>query len=272
MKHSRKHWLLRLTLYTALVSILAPLGVLAVWSFAGRWPWPALLPETYSLRGWEELLGPYSTALPLLISSMGLSLLVGILTAIIGAMTARALTFYDFPGKHLISFGSILPIIVPGTVFAMGVHVIFIRMGLADTYLGVILTHLICALPYTVNIMTDLTRAAGKKLEEQAAVLGAPPLRAFATASLPLLVPGLLSSVSMGYITSFSQYFLTLMIGGGNVKTFSVVMVPYIQGGDRTIASAYSLVFVLSSVLVFILFEFCIKKLFLRGESYGIIR
>lgn len=55
-----------------------------------------------------------------------------------------------------------LPLIVPTTVFGMGIHLLLIRVGLSDTVPGVILVHVICALPYTVSIMTDSTRAIGK--------------------------------------------------------------------------------------------------------------
>ena len=65
----------------------------------------------------------------------------------------------------------------------------------------------------------------------------------------------ILSAVSMSYIISFSQYFLTLIIGGGNVKTFTIVMVPYLQSGNRNIASIYSVIFLGVTLLVFTVFE-----------------
>jgi len=78
---------------------------------------------------------------------------------------------------------------------------------------------------------------------------------------LPLLTPGILASISMAYITSFSQYFITLLIGGGKVKTFSVLMVPLIAKGDRSLSSAYALVFVISTLLVFVIIDKIIKRL-----------
>ncbi len=79
--------------------------------------------------------------------------------------------------------------------------------------------------------------------------------QAFFRVTFPLLVPVILSSFSMAYIVSFSQYFLTLLIGGGQVKTFTIVMVPYLQGGDRNIACAYSVIFLGITLAVFALFE-----------------
>lgn len=247
-------------------SIFIPFTVIAVWSFSGRWAWPRLLPESFSLRGVQELFGGYSGALQVLGSSILISMVVAFLAVIIGMMTARALVFYDFRGKELIRFGAILPIIIPGTVFAMGIHVILIRLGLADNVFGVILVHLICALPYSIKIMTDNTAAFGRRLEEQALVLGASPGIVMTHITIPSLLPGIISSASLAYILSFSQYFITLIIGGGKVKTFSMMMVPYLQSGDRTIASAYSLVFIGSALLIFVIFEKAAKK-FCKNES-----
>lgn len=248
------------------LSILIPIGVIAVWSLSGRWSWPQLMPDSFSLRGVNELFGGYSGALQVLGSSIVISLVVALLAVVIAVMTARALVFYDFKGKGILNFGTILPIIIPSTVFAMGVHVLFIKIGLADNVLGVIIVHLICSLPYAIKIMTDITAAFGSKLEEQASVLGASPDQILKDITLPCLLPGLVSSASMAYILSFSQYFITLIIGGGNVKTFSMMMVPYLQSGDRTIASAYSMVFIISTLIVFIIFEKAVKK-FRKDES-----
>ena len=43
--------------------------------------------------------------------------------------------------------------------------------------------------------------------------------------------------------------------GGGRVKTFAVVMVPYLQSGSRNIACIYSILFMGITLLVFAVFE-----------------
>lgn len=238
-----------------LLLILVPAGQILLWSVAERWPWPGLLPESYSLRTVKELLFGSAKLPGLLGSSITLALAVGVLGTVVGLLTARATQLYDFPGKELVSFGAFLPLLVPGTVFAMGIQITLIRLGLSDTVAGVVLVHLIAAIPYCITILTDVTRAVGSSLEQQAMVLGASPLRAFLHGSLPSLMPGILSSVSMGFILSYSQYFTTLMAGGGRVKTLALVLVPYIQSGDRALASIYCVAFVTSALLVFFLFE-----------------
>ena len=250
----RKLWT-KAVLTAVLFCIFLPLAVLLLWSVTGRWPWPALLPETWSLRTLRELLLGSASLPRLLGSSIGLALTVAVLGTFIGVLTARATELHDFRGKGLVKLGSFLPLLVPGTVFAMGIQITLIRLGLSDTVAGVVLVHLIAALPYCITIMTDVTRQVGCRLEEQAMVLGAGPFRAFFQVTLPALLPGILSSMSMGFILSYSQYFTTLMVGGGRVKTIALVLVPYIQSGDRALSSVYSVAFVGSALLVFFLFE-----------------
>ena len=259
--------ILKLVLITLLVCIFVPLAVMVLWSVTGRWPWPNLLPESLTLRTVRELFFGSADLPGLLRSSISLGLTVAVLGTAIGILTARATELYHFRGRELVRFGVWLPLLVPGTVFAMGIQITLIRLGLSDTIAGVVLVHLIAALPYCITIMTDVTRGLGVKLEEQAMVLGASPHRAFWETTLPGLLPGILSSVSMGFIMSYSQYFTTLMVGGGRVKTIALVLVPYIQSGDRALSAIYSVAFVGSALLVFFIFEGIIHSMTKRGAA-----
>ena len=262
----RKHKLMTAVLAVTLFAIFLPMAVVLLWSVAERWPWPALLPESYSLRTVRELLFGSANLPRILFSSILLGLTVALLGTVIGILTARVTELTPFPGKKLIHLCSFLPLLVPGTVFAMGIQITLIRLGLSDTLTGVVIVHLIAAVPYCITIMTDVTREVGDKLEQQAMVLGAGPLRAFFQVTLPSLLPGILSSMSMGFILSYSQYFTTLMVGGGRVKTMALVLVPYIQSGDRALSAVYSVAFVGSALLVFFVFETLIHFLQKRGD------
>ena len=67
--------------------------------------------------------------------------------------------------------------------------------------------------------------------------------------------------MSMAYIISYSQYFTTLLAGGGKIKTLALVLVPYIQSGDRALASIYAVVFVGSALIVFFILETLIHRM-----------
>lgn len=253
---------MRLVLIITAFVIFLPVIVTLIWTVTGRWPWPSLLPESYTGRTIAELFAGSSALHEILAGSIIIATIVAALGTVIALMTARATEIYMIRGKRLISWAALLPLLVPGTVFAMGIQVLLIRMGLGDTVTGVILVHLVAALPYCVTIMTDVTTAVGSRLEEQAQVLGAAPSASFFHVTLPELMPGILSSASMAYIISYSQYFTTLLAGGGKVKTLALVMVPYIQSGDRALSSVYAATFVGSALAVFCIFEVLIHKAF----------
>lgn len=252
--------------------VLAPIAVIAVWACADRWPWPDLLPQSFSLRGIEQVLfSKNGEGIAVMGGSIGIAAATAVLATAVAAMAARAICAYRWVGRNAFSFLLVVPFLIPSTVFAMGVQVLFIRAGIARTVAGVVLAHAIVALPYAVTIMLDVTRAVGTRLEDAARTLGAGPVRTFFAVTLPALMPGILSAMSMSYILSFSQYFLTLLIGGGSVRTFATVMFPYLSGGDRTIAGAYGILFILATFVVFLIFEWLLKRFGMRDRAalYG---
>lgn len=256
----------KIIIFAFLLIILIPIATMIIWTFTERWAWPELIPQVFSLRALEGILKNSRQLSQVFVSSVLISVVVALLSVIVGTMTARALVFYEFRGKNVMYFFSILPFMVPATVFAMGIQVTFIKLGLNNTIVGVIIAHLICSLPYAVRLLMDGTIAVGDKLEEQARVLGADPWKAFYKVTLPVLMPVVLSAFSMSYIVSFSQYFLTLLIGGGQVKTFTIIMVPYLQSGERNIASVYSMIFLGITVIIFGIFEWIAGKI---GRDQG---
>ena len=257
----KKHIWGNLVISIFILLIILPLLTILLWVFTERWAWPSLIPQTFSLRAIESIFRDGKELAQLFASSVFISLAVAFLSVVFGTMTARALVCYEFIGKKFFSFLSLLPFLVPASVFAMGVQIVFIRNGLSGTVFGVIIAHLICSLPYAVMLIQDGTRAMGRRLEEQARVLGAGPWKAFFKVTLPNLLPVILSAFSMSYIVSFSQYFLTLMIGGGSVKTFSIVMVPFLTSGQRNFASVYSVIFLVITIIIFGVFEWFVGRI-----------
>ncbi len=95
----------------------------------------------------------------------------------------------EFRGKRTVEWLIMLPIIVPTLVVAMGIQIVFIRYGLADTFAGVALVHLVPALPYFVLVMASVFANYSVELEETARTLGANPLRTFWYITLPAFFP-----------------------------------------------------------------------------------
>lgn len=245
--------------------LLLPLAIIFIWSFAKNWPWPEIFPTNFGMRGWDYFFDPTSESIEVLLFSVGLSFVVTIITIAITVPAAKALALYEFKGKKFIEILTFAPIIVPTVAVAMGIHVQFIQMGLANTFLGVVLIHLIPCLPYTARILKSVFEIVGEKMEMQARVLGAGRMQTLFYVTLPLILPGIISAGSMAFIVSFSQYFLTFLIGGGRVITFSMLMFPFVQSGDRMVGSVYSVVFIVTTFIFLLMIEKLMKR-FYRGK------
>ena len=101
-------------------------------------------------------------------------------------------------------------------------------------------------------------------------MLGAKKIDILRYVTIPLILPGIIGASSMCFIISFSQYFLTLLIGGGSVITYPLLMFPYIQSGDRILASMYSIVFIIISLIVVMLMKKSLEKYYNKENQDGI--
>ncbi|MGL5693297.1 MAG: ABC transporter permease [Peptostreptococcaceae bacterium] len=255
----------RLTIDIVLICIIIPIIVLGVWCCTNSWAYPNLIPKNYSARGLEYLVS--ISNLKVLISSIIVSLIIVFITVLISIPAAKAIALYQFKGKKFFELLVLSPIIIPMVSVAMGIHISFIKLGIANTVIGVIIINIIPCLPYAVKIISDVYKLVGDKLEVQAMILGANKFNTFRYITLPLILPGIIGASSMCFIISFSQYFLTMLIGGGRVITYPMIMFPYIQSGDRNLGALYSMVFLIVSIIVLILMESRIRKYYLKDKN-----
>lgn len=232
-----------------------PFLVLLLWSFSQGWNANALFPKEFGLRGWSYLFSPESKMLSSLGTSTLISLAVTVLALLLSIPAGKALGVYEFKGKKFVEIVVLAPLIIPTITVGMGIQIVFIRYGLTDTLFGVILVHLPIVLPYGIRIFASIYKAMGTKWEEQAQVLKAKPWQRFWYATLPFLYPGIISAGVLMFNVSFSQYFLTYLIGGGKILTLPILLFPFVNSGDRVLASGLGLVIVATSVVFMLVIE-----------------
>ena len=240
-----------------------PFVPLVLWSFSERWFFPDLWPQTWGLRAWSYI---SSTAGGQVMTAIGHSLAVAVVTALLAIFIAvpagRALGLYNFRGKDFVSILLTLPIVVPPLCVAMGLHLWFIRLGLAETYAGVIGVHLAFCLPYATFVLWGVFTNYNPEFEEQARSLGASRVSVVVRVMLPMIWPGLTVAALFAFLLSWSQYLSTLIIGGGRLITLPILLFALMGSGDRPVAAAVSLVFVAPA---FIALLFSARYLGTRG-------
>jgi putative spermidine/putrescine transport system permease protein len=244
--------------------IFFPFLSIVIWSIAAGWRFPDLLPEEYSMRGYAVSFDPNGDIVRGVITSTLIALIVGVLATAIGSAAGRAIAMYSFKMKRAFQFLVLAPLIVPGLAVTMGIQILFIKYGLSDTVRGVVLAHLIPTVPYVVMIMSGTFANFDRAYEEQGQVLGASRLTILMKVTLPIVLPGLAVSFLFAFVISWSEYILTLLVGGAAVKTLPMVLFAFLRGSDLTLVGAASIVFMIPPL---ILLRFTSKHLVGRSSS-----
>ena len=249
-----------------LLGVLLPLVPLVIWAVSARWRFPDLLPGQLSLRGLRTIVDPRSDILAGLGTSLLIAVLVAVLACAIGLPAGRAVGLYRFRGRRLVQFLLLAPVIVPGLAVTLGIQVFFVRAGLSETVAGVVLVHLMPTVPYAATLLGAAFANLDLDYERQARALGAGPVRVFLFATLPLLRPALTVAALLTFLISWSEYVLTLLVGGGQVKTLPLLLFAAIGSSDTTSAAALG-VLVVAPPLVLV--AACTRLL--SGRSAGVI-
>ncbi len=247
--------------FAVLVGLLfLPLLPVLVWSFSATWFYPHLIPTRMDLRSWEYILSSNAKIIPAFMTSLVIASVVAVVAGLIGLSAGRALGLHNFRGKRLVYFLFLAPEIVPPLTVAMGNQIAFIRLGLADTMLGVILVQLVPTIPYVTLVMSAVYSNFDVTYEDQARVLGASPLRTFIHVTLPAVFPGLVVAMLFAFLIAWSEYIMTLLIGGGVIRTLPLVLFAF-ASSDLSIASALCVLFVIPAVVILI-----VSSRFLSGD------
>jgi ABC-type spermidine/putrescine transport system, permease component II len=242
------------------LTVMVPFIPLVLSSFSHGWVWPYVLPATWSLRGWRYVFSNHAGTWPAIWASLEIALSVTMINLIVALPAASALGRNSFRGKLLIQGILYTPLVVPSFVSIMGMYVTFIRLNLTETIAGVVLAHLVPTLPYMVQALTISFSTLGSAWEEQARMLGAGRLSRFMYVVLPHILPGIIAGASLNILVSMSQYLITFLMGGGQVVTLTLLMFPFINGGDPVIGSAYAILFAASAGITLFIMDISLRK------------
>lgn len=181
------------------------------------------------------------------------SLVIGtgatVLATVVGTLAAIALrnTFF---GSNVLRSALILPMVVPAVIIGVGMQIVFIRAGLANTHLGVIIAHAVLALPFVVVNVAGSLRGLDARLEQAAMSLGASPVRVFRYVTFPLALPGILSGAVLAFATSLDEVILTLFVAGPNQRTLARQMFSSIRENISPAIASAAFLFIVGTVLV----------------------
>ena len=195
--------------------------------------------------------------------ALATSLLIAVLTVALSLAVAipagYALSKRNLPMRSLFLLFFLLPQAFPTVAVHLNIARIFYGFGLTGTIAGVMLVHAIQGLVFAVWIASASFAAIGPEQVEAARNLGASPLRAFMTVSLPLAAPGLMASAIFVFLISLDEFSGTFFVGVPDVQTLPLTMLNAALEGNYQIASITALLLLVPSVLFMLFVEKFLK-------------
>jgi multiple sugar transport system permease protein len=168
-----------------------------------------------------------------LINSVGIGLLTTVIAVVVGAMAAYAVARLDFPGKRLLIGAVLLISMFPAISLVTPLFNIERRIGLFDTWPGLITPYIAFALPLAIYTLSAFFREIPWDLEKAAKMDGATPGQAFRKVIAPLAAPGIVTAAILVFIFAWNDLLLALSLTATTAAITAPVAIANFTGSSQ---------------------------------------
>jgi len=194
------------------------------------------------------------------ISAVAFSLLMGL---------PAAYSIARFKQKRLSMF-ILIARLMPGISFLMPWYIIFSRLKLMDSYVALILSHMLITLPIIVWIMSSYFESIPIEMEESAMVDGATRQHAFLTVVLPVAGPGIVTSITLSFIFSWNNFMFSQVLSMERTKTLPIAIYNFVSYAevDWGAVMAAAVAIMAPAIILTMIFQ----KYVVKGLTMGAVK
>jgi sulfate/thiosulfate transport system permease protein len=204
---------------------------------------------------WDAVSSP--EAVSALKLTLGASLVVSLLNAVFGTVTAWVLVRDEFRGKSLVNAIVDLPFALPTIVAGLTLLALYgprspIDVNVAYTRTAIVLALMFVTLPFVVRTVQPVLQELDSEIEEAAHSLGASQVTTFRRVVFPNIFPGILSGVALAFAKAVGEFGSLVIITGNlpyKTEVSSVYIFGQIESGDSAAAASVAVVLLVISFL-----------------------
>ena len=235
---------------------------------------PTYLPHALSLDSYERL-WTYQQGLPTyLFNSLGTALLSIAFTLALTVPAAYALARFEIPGKEVIFVVLLLALIVPYQALLTPMFLLFARVGLTNTLVGLAILHTAIQLPFSLYVLRNSLAAVPRELEEAAIMDGAASWQVLLRILVPSTVPAIVTVALFAFIMSWNEFLGALVLmSRGSSFTLPLILAAArtetsLGGTDWGMLQAGVTISVIPCVLVYLL----LQRYYVSGLMSGAVK
>lgn len=231
---------------------------------------PLSLPEKWSMENFATLFNSGRLLFPLR-NSIFVSTTSVFLTLLVASMAAFAIArSVTISGKVLFFLFSI-GLAIPGQVNIIPIYLLFLKLQLTNSLIGLVLVNIALTLPISIFILTAFMKDLPKEMFEASAIDGAGPLKTYRAIALPLARPAIGATAIFLFVITWNDLLYPLMlITENNKKTLPLMMIDF----KGEFITQYSMIFtsIIVASLPMIIMYIAFQRSFIAGLTQGSVK
>ncbi len=230
---------------------------------------PQLLPDPATLYNYGRAID--HGLLLALFNSTVIALTTVALVLVAGSLAAYALARITFRGSQLVLFLIIAPMMIPGLVNLVPTYIVMAKLGLLDSYQGLILIYWVHSLPLAIWVLRAFFQTVPGELEDAAAVDGASRLQSLWSIILPLSQPALAAVALLVFLNSWNEFVIaSIMTSSALMRTAQVFL--YLNMTDVGVNWGEMMASALAINLPVLALFLLLQRRFIAGLTAGALR
>jgi multiple sugar transport system permease protein len=193
----------------------------------------SFFPKDPTFDNYDQLFSAGSPFLDALRNSFGIAAIATIISIVLAAMAAYALSRLDFPGKTLILSGALAIAMFPPISIVGSLFEVWRNVGLFDTWPGLIIPYMTFSLPLAIYTLSAFYREIPWELEQAAQVDGATPVQAFRRVILPLAAPGTFTAAILVFIFAWNDFIFANTLTSTNAARTVPATLAFFTGASQ---------------------------------------
>ena len=266
----KKTWGELMILFIFMLFFYAPLVYSLILAFGSQYNATDIVPSEWGFRWWIQMLSQ-PNMVKAVFNSFAFAICSTLLSMVICIPAAYVLARFKFPGRRLIMFAFLIGNAFPKIGMYSSIGVIYYKIGLMGTFLGVLLIHVMGSAMQMIWLPAGAFRSVPAHQEEASRDAGAGPIKTFFSVTLPIAWPGIAVAAIQAFIASLGESVGTLMIGLPHYRTMMTEMYGIILDTTSVAPGAvFSVIIVLPNMLLlFIMRRYLSADTLAKGFKMG---
>ncbi|MEA0552087.1 iron ABC transporter permease [Lysinibacillus irui] len=218
----------------------------------------------FSFASYQEVFTAGSAGLTAFINSITFSIMTAIITAIVGLLIALYIKKGETKKQQVLDFFSLMPNIIPGIVFVVGLIMFWnapwLPATIYNTKAMVVVTYCVLFLPYSVQYIKSSFSQLDASIFQSASIFGRSNWHVYRRIILPLLMQGILTGMMMTFIISMRELVAGLLILPPSVETGATFIYSQFEQGNVGVGMAVAVITVIMTVIFMFLLDWLQRR------------